>query len=421
MPHDPHGDLAAIVGCRAAGMGVADLVAMLAPVRRLRGLLDSFEADVNNELTRLYEQGSGAPAADVMSRNAHVSAKEAARRDRRAKALAKTKAFGKALANGDVAAEHADVLADLTAKLDDEVQTSFFDRDRELVAKATASSPEQFARHCRNLIQRLERDQGIERNKQQRRDTHLSLTVQRDGMHRISGLLHPELGSQVSKALDLEVASLAGDNPDGLDRGQLTAQALGNLIAGGHQAARPLEADVLVVSDHTTLTHGLHEHSLCETDTGAILPPETIRRLCCNGRITPILLIDGIPVNVGREQRLANRAQRRALRAIYRTCAFAGCETPFHRCEIHHLVPWELGGATDLANLLPLCARHHHLVHELGWRLELAPDRELTIRQPDGTIFAVEPIQIRSTQRGYCELHDQSERVRQRVAALRRC
>ena len=53
-------------------------------------------------------------------------------------------------------------------------------------------------------------------------------------------------------------------------------------------------------------------------------------------------------VNVGREQRLANRAQRRALRAIYRTCGFAGCETPFNRCEIHHLVPWEIGGVTDL-------------------------------------------------------------------------
>ena len=141
-------------------------------------------------------------------------------------------------------------------------------------------------------------------------------------MHRINGLLHPELGEQVVKALDAHVASLVTDNPDGLDRAQLTASALGDLLAGGHQAERPIEADVLVITDHTTLTHGLHDDSICETDTGAILPPETIRRLCCNGRITPILLIDGIPVNVGREQRLANRAQRRALRAIYRTCAF---------------------------------------------------------------------------------------------------
>ena len=105
-------------------------------VRRLRGLLDSFEAAVSNRLSELHEQGRGAPPADVLSRNAHLSAKEAARRERRAKALANTKAFGEALAKGDVAAEHADVLADLTAKLDDEVKAGFFDRETNLVAES---------------------------------------------------------------------------------------------------------------------------------------------------------------------------------------------------------------------------------------------------------------------------------------------
>jgi hypothetical protein len=421
MGRDPHTDLAAVMACDVTTRGLAELVGLLGTVRRLRGLLDSVEAGINLRLSELNEHGKAAPASDVLARNAHVSAKEAARRERRAKALAKTKAFGEALAKGSVSAEHADVLADLTGKVSDTVRDSFFGLDQQLATTAAGLSPERFARHCRNVLAGLERDEGIERNRQQRRDTYLTISVQRDGMHRISGLLHPELGAQITKALDLEVAALAADNPDGSDRGQLTAQALGNLIAGGHQAERPVEADVLVITDHTTITHGLHEHSICETDTGAILPPETIRRLCCNGRVTPILLIDGIPINVGREQRLANRAQRRALRALYRNCAFAGCETLFQRCEIHHLIPWELGGRTDLENLLPLCGRHHHLVHEHHWRLELAPDRELTIRQPDGTIHAVEPVQIRTTRRDYCELHDLTQRTRQRLTELQRC
>src|SRR3954447_4870423 len=421
MGSDPHADLATVLACDVASRGIAELVGVMAPLRRLRGLLDSFEAGVTTRLNELNASGSGAPATDVLARNSHVSAKEAARRERRAKALARTKAFGDALAKGSVAAEHADVLAHLTTRLGDSVRDSFFELDQQLATTAAGLSPERFARHCRSVISGLERDEGIERNKQQRRDTYLTVSTQRDGMYRINGLLHPELGEQITKALDTEVAALISDNPGALDRGQLTAVALGNLIAGGHQAERPLEADVLVITDHMTMTHGLHEHSICETDSGAILPPETIRRLCCNGRITPILLVDGIPVNVGREQRLANRAQRRALRALYRTCAFAGCDTPYARCEIHHLIPWELGGRTDLHNLLPLCRRHHHLVHELGWRLELAPDRELTIRQPDGTVYAVEPIQIRSTQRGYCELHDLTQRTRQRLTELQRC
>lgn len=39
---------------------------------------------------------------------------------------------------------------------------------------------------------------------------------------------------------------------------------------------------------------------------------------------------------------------------------------------------------TDLRNLLLLCARHHTLVHAEGFRLELAPDRTLTVTTADG-------------------------------------
>ena len=35
---------------------------------------------------------------------------------------------------------------------------------------------------------------------------------------------------------------------------------------------------------------------------------------------------------------------------------------------------------------MPLCDRHHHLVHEGGWTLTLQPDRTITLQRPDGTI-----------------------------------
>jgi hypothetical protein len=60
-------------------------------------------------------------------------------------------------------------------------------------------------------------------------------------------------------------------------------------------------------------------------------------------------------VDLGRATRLANRAQRRALRAMYRTCALPGCSVHFDRCHLHHIVWWRHDGRTDLANLLP-CA-----------------------------------------------------------------
>src|SRR4029453_11669325 len=145
MGQDLHADLAMIVGCDVAALGTAEAVTMLHCVRRLRGLLDSVEAALSNQLDSLAAQGRCATASDVLSRNAHVSAKEAARRERRAKALANTKAFGEALSKGEIAAEHADVLADLTAKVSDEVKAGLFELESSLLSTATSSSPEQFA------------------------------------------------------------------------------------------------------------------------------------------------------------------------------------------------------------------------------------------------------------------------------------
>jgi hypothetical protein len=423
MAPNPAADLAALIACDAGSLGTAETVAGLQRVRRLRGLLDRIEADLTNRADELYRAGNGAPATDLLTRNQNVSAAEGRRRQRRAKALAKTKAFGEALAEGAVTAEHADALANATAKLDEAVAEQFFGREHELLSKATCTTPEQFARHCTQLATKLERDEGLARNEQQRRETRLTRKIGPDGMYDLRGRFHPELGARIWKALDHEEASLvAAAGERDVDRAQLAAEALGNLVTGGHQAARGLEADVLVVVDQATLVCGTHDHGVCETDQGAVLPPETVRRMCCNGRVTPIIVgPDGVPLDLGRTQRLANRAQRRALRAIYRTCAFGGCDVSFGRCEIHHILPFELGGRTDLANLLPLCSQHHHVVHELGWSLHLAPDRQLTIRQPDGAVFSAEPLQIHPTLGGEHDVHRSCRRARERLLALRRC
>ena len=123
--------------------------------------------------------------------------------------------------------------------------------------------------------------------------------------------------------------------------------------------------EICVHIDYDTMLNGLRELSVCETADGIPLPPETVRRLACEAVIVPIVLNGaGEALDCGREQRVANRAQRRALRAMYRTCGYPGCDVVFDRCDIHHVIEWLRFGSTDLDNLLPLCSRHHHLVHE---------------------------------------------------------
>ena len=141
--------------------------------------------------------------------------------------------------------------------------------------------------------------------------------------------------------------------------------------------------EICVHIDYDTMLNGLHELSVCETADGIPLPPETVRRLACEAAIVPIVLNGaGEVLNCGREHRVANRAQRRALRAMYRTCGYPGCDVTFDRCDIHHVIEWLRYGSTDLDNLLPLCSRHHHLVHEGRWRLTLDKHRVSPFTDP---------------------------------------
>ena len=101
-------------------------------------------------------------------------------------------------------------------------------------------------------------------------------------------------------------------------------------------------------------------------------------------------------LDLGRTTRLANRAQRRALRGLYATCGIAGCHVHYDRCKLHHVIWWRHGGRTDLDNLLPVCVRHHHKIHDSGWELTMGPNRELTVRYPDGTTQTTGPPTIRA-------------------------
>ena len=44
-------------------------------------------------------------------------------------------------------------------------------------------------------------------------------------------------------------------------------------------------------------------------------------------------------------------------------CQYPGCQRARY-LHAHHLTPWSLGGASDLTNLILLCARHHTITHE---------------------------------------------------------
>ena len=123
---------------------------------------------------------------------------------------------------------------------------------------------------------------------------------------------------------------------------------------------------------------------------GPNLSPETARRLSCDACVCGVLMRDTETLDLGRTQRLPNRAQRRALTVRDGGCRFLGC-TERRYVEAHHVIHWTDGGLTDLDNLVLLCWRHHHAVHEGGYRLAFAQGA-VTVWRPDGSVLDSESL-----------------------------
>ena len=107
-------------------------------------------------------------------------------------------------------------------------------------------------------------------------------------------------------------------------------------------------------------------------EAGALVGPETARRIACDAGIVPVVLgKDGQVLDVGRRFRLFTSAQLRVLWLRDSRCTFPDCTVPASWCDGHHLRHWVDGGTTDLGNAALLCGRHHTVVHRKGYLGEL--------------------------------------------------
>jgi hypothetical protein len=98
--------------------------------------------------------------------------------------------------------------------------------------------------------------------------------------------------------------------------------------------------------------------------SGAVISGETARRIACDAGISRIITRGRSEIlDVGRATRTISPALAKAVIARDRHCTHPGCTAPPWLCEIHHTVPWALGGTTKLEDLELECRYHHHLLH----------------------------------------------------------
>ncbi|MTD12617.1 DUF222 domain-containing protein [Nakamurella sp. YIM 132087] len=294
--------------------------------------------------------------------------------------------LAQALAAGEISSEHCRIIErsfrGMAAEVTPEARAGF---EKSVVEHAKVADPTSLDTLATNLRNRLE--QELEPKDRPDPKDRAELTVGRrdhaTGLTPFHGRLE-DYGIELLTALFDKHAGPkpAGDIPDLRPAPTRQAHALTDALEhllgcredheGGH--GRPtidftLDWDVLQQQ----------AGALAMSGRGRTLSATETRRLLCEAEILPVVMNgDGVPLDLGRSQRTANRALRRALAHRDRGCAFPGCDRPPAWCHAHHIDFWGRDlGPTSLHNGALLCGFHHQLIHREAWRIRMNPVDQL--------------------------------------------
>ncbi len=387
----------------------ADLVRSIGRVERA---LEGAKMQVARQIDDFRIDGKSLSAEDILAASGKLSdggAKRAARRAHLARSLPNVGAAGDA---GQLGAEHLDAIALARWKLrnNPQWQAAFDQNDPAITHKAGKMRLGPFRQWLRQLVTDLSDDGANDLESERARNR---FRMGRTESGRLSGSFELDAlsGEILRNMVRSRSRSLAKQKTNAGEEAhygeQLDAEAFIDLISSGGPPGRPM---INAVVDLETLKDAPHPASVKRTEGGLDLPLSLIQRFLCDSWIRHVGLDqNGVPLAVGRASRTATEAQRSALAVMYETCAC--CETAFADCEIHHIIPWESGGLTDLANLIPLCSTHHHKVHEGGWSIRLDANRNLRLFAPSGELwqtFALQSAAITHLRRRRLKLREWS-------------
>lgn len=334
----------------------AQCALLLSQLNGLRSWVESRTIAVTQRLNDLATETPGIFPEQILADATRVSLTQAIQPFRRAETVELMPEFGAALAAGAINVDHVSVLTRGVSGLDQQTRQRIADRDQFLTEVASRTNSAEFGRTLRQEIRRAQKDDGIATLQRQRRNTRLRTWVDHEtGMWCLRGEFDPETGAILQTRLNRTLEALFHDTTpdtcptDPLEKQHhLRALALVALTAGKH-TDRAGSIDMSVLIDATTLLSGVHEHTVIDCGLGIDLPVETLRRMACCADITPIIVgANGVDLHLGRTTRLANRDQRRALRAMYRGCAIPGCCVAWDHVTIHHLTYFRNLGPTNI-------------------------------------------------------------------------
>ncbi|NKR25600.1 DUF222 domain-containing protein [Rhodococcus hoagii] len=299
---------------------------------------------------------------------------------------------------GDISAEHAALIGKFCETPPRGMPNEALDSCRKALLDA-ASGPAATTMTVRTCISRLERifesDELPPSEDTERNEFHASKTL--NGRVAVKGDLDAVTGEMLLTALSAltkprnPVDDPAEKRTPARQRADAFAEILRRYLDSGEAPIEGGERPHLSLHVNAAdLARSESAHEWTPTDDGsdlfgdkdiARLPHTgplsiaTARRIACDCHLTPIVMDDGVPLNLGRTSRTVSKKQRRALIARDHGCVFPGCGTPPAHCEGHHVKHWADGGPTDLDNLVLLCRYHHQLLHHSHWDVRIGDDR----------------------------------------------
>ncbi|MGB8860259.1 MAG: DUF222 domain-containing protein [Ilumatobacteraceae bacterium] len=321
--------------------------------------------------------------ADWLASLTKTSYGDAASRVRLGEALGASPELADAVDAGEVTAATAEALHEAVTEPEPNADTS------ELISAARGAGPNE-ARKAAAEFRRIHTKETPEEAADRRyHKRSVRSGPAQDGMVTTTVTL-PELESREFH----QVISFIGGKPSDSDHRtteqrladgliQLCAAYAAGAVAGGRE--RPT---ILITIDAESFTGAADEPGV--TGYGDRIPAHIVRHLAENANLQRLLHVGSMILDLGREIRYATEAQYRALLARDGGCRVEDCHIPGAWCDADHLVAWEDGGTTELANLGLLCRHHHIEKHRPG--VTVAGDgNDFSIRLANGTILRCPP------------------------------
>ena len=347
------------------GLSRAELTEVVDVASRVMAVMVSLQTRAAVEIDALGDGGLNAKT--VLRESGRMSCRVANSIAKTASGLEQMPKFAESLATGRISAEHAAAAVAAAEK------TSPAQVEQQLWEIAETSTPDNFSSAARLWSNRIHTEDSGDARETQRQLRSCKDWVNDQGMGVVLAELDPVAYQQVTSALAAEYDRLWRDD-GGRDAKpnevrtppQRLADAFVSLITNPRRKRGPAtpRMQLTAVVDLERLT-GDNPIGVAEIIGGETLPQSVLERLACMSTITGVIFENGEPIWVGRDHRHATEAQIKALIARDRHCT--GCAAAPERCEVHHIIPWQDDGPTDIDSLCLACPNCHHNIHDHGW------------------------------------------------------